>query len=72
MNSKQAGTWIAMALLAALAMSSAGCNGLLVVKRGPKAGELNWAGRSVAWTGWSAIGAEPVNLKQSYPAESEP
>ena len=60
-----------MALLAALATCGAGCNGLLVVKRGPKAGQLNWLGKTTAWTGWNAIGAEPVNLKQSYPAESE-
>lgn len=48
----------------------AGCNGTLIVKRGPKAGELNWAGKSCAWVGWNKIGAEPVNLDGAHPVES--
>lgn len=35
---------------------SAGCNGILVVKEGPKAGDLNWFGRTIAWTGWDSVG----------------
>jgi len=48
-------TWTATAvsvlLAASIAASGSGCNGLMVVKRGPKAGELNWFGRAFVWTG---------------------
>ena len=37
-----------------------GCNGMMVVERGPKAGQLNWVGRSVAWTGWDRAGIADV------------
>ena len=60
-----------MALSAALAIGASGCNGLLVVKNGPEAGELNWAGRVVSWTGWRFIGSEPVTLEGAHPAETE-
>ena len=59
--------WTATAASAALAvlaaMLLAGCNGLLIVKDGPKAGSLNWAGKAIAWTGWDKAGlAEEVTV----------
>ena len=45
----------AMVALVLLAGAS-GCNGILVVKRGPEAGQLNWAGRTVCWAGFDVVG----------------
>lgn len=43
-------------MVTALLALSAGCNGILVVREGPKADQLNWLGRTVAWTGWDVAG----------------
>ena len=46
---------MAMAALVLLAGAS-GCNGILVVRDGPEAGQLNWAGRTVCWAGFDVVG----------------
>lgn len=53
-------TLTAMAVLVLLAAGLSGCNGVLVVQRGPKAGELNWAGRAVCWVGFDKVGLGQV------------
>ena len=44
-----------MAVLALWA-SVSGCNGLVVVEWGPKAGELNWVGKTLCWAGFDSVG----------------
>ena len=62
--------WMAMALLAGLATS--GCNGLLVTQLGPKAGELNWAGRALMWPMFDRVGLTgPVNVDGARPTGIE-
>lgn len=53
-------TLMAMVALALLVVALSGCNGVLVVQRGPKAGELNWAGRAVCWAGFDKVGIGQV------------
>lgn len=58
-------------LAASIAASGSGCNGLMVVERGPKAGELNWFGRAFVWTGDQSdkIGlTETVEVDGAYDA----
>ncbi len=52
-----------------LLVAASGCNGVAVVKRGPKAGELNWFGRLVTWSGFDRLGlAKTEELPGAYDA----
>ena len=59
--------WMAMAALG-LWVASVGCNGLMVVERGPQAGELNWFGRAFVWTGDQT---DKIGITEEVVAESE-
>ena len=59
-------------LLAALLLNSS-CNGVLVCRSGPSAGELNWAGRAFCKVGLftDRLGVTaPVMLEDAEPANS--
>ena len=71
----KAKTLTALAVLVLLAAALSGCNGVLVVQRGPKAGELNWAGRVVCWAGFDKVGlgeVEEVDGAYDVPVEMAP
>lgn len=62
---------VSIALLLAALLVNSSCNGILVVREGPSAGELNWAGRSFCrvgvWTDKIGVTA-PVVLDGAEPA----
>jgi hypothetical protein len=63
-----------MTAMAALVLwaGASGCNGLLVVERGPKAGELNWLGRTACWAGFDNVGlGEVEEVDGAYDVEGE-
>ncbi len=60
-----------LALLLAAVLLNSSCNGLLVVERGPQAGDLNWAGRSFCRVGILSDRAgltAPTRLDGAHPA----
>ena len=62
-----------LAVLIAAVLLNSSCNGILVVERGPRAGELNWAGRSFCRVGILSdrVGiTAPVRLDDAHPAPS--
>lgn len=66
---------ISLAVLIVAVLLNSSCNGILVVERGPRAGDLNWAGRAFCRVGILSDRAgitAPVRLDDAHPAPLSP